>query len=146
MKKAFVISCLGILMGIVISCAPSTPQKRIQERPQDYAKLSEKHKELVSKGEIAKGMTKDAVFLAWGRPAAQVEGLRNGKFSERWDYEGRYPVTRHHFFGGYTSGSFGPYGYSGYRAGFGPEITYVPYRKASVWFVGGRVDEWERQR
>jgi hypothetical protein len=146
MKKLIVISCLGLLMGMVTSCVPSTPQTRIKERPQDYAKLSEKHKDLVSRGEIAKGMTKDAVSLAWGSPAAEIEGLRNGKFSERWDYMGREAVTRNHFFGGYTSGGYGPYGYSGYRAGFGPEITYVPYRKASVWFVGGRVDEWERQR
>lgn len=140
------IACLGLLVGMVSSCAPSTPQKRIQERPQEFARLSEKHKELVSKGEIAKGMSKDAVSLAWGSPAAQIEGLRNGKFSERWDYMGRHAVTRNHFFGGYSSGRHGPYGYSGYGAGFGPEVTYVPYLRASVWFVGGRVDEWERQR
>lgn len=146
MKKLIVISCLGLLTAIVSSCAPSTPQTRIKERPQDYAKLSEKHKDLVSRAEIAKGMSKDAVSLAWGSPDAHIEGLRNGKFSERWDYMGREAVTRHHFFGGYTSGSYGPYGYSGYRAGFGPEVTYVPYRKASVWFVKGRVDEWERER
>lgn len=146
MKKLIIISCLGLLMGIVSSCAPSTPLTRIQERPQDFARLSEKHKNLVSRGEIAKGMSKDAVALAWGSPASQIEGLRNGKFSERWDYMGREAVTRNHFFGGYSSGGYGPYRYSGYRAGFGPEITYIPYRKASVWFVGGRVDEWERQR
>ncbi len=133
-------------MGIITSCAPSTPQTRIQQRPQDFARLSEKHQELVSRGEIAKGMSKDAVALAWGSPSTRIEGLRNGKFSERWDYIGREAVTRNHFFGGYSSGRYGPYGYSGYRAGFGPEVTYVPYLQASVWFVSGRVNEWERQR
>ncbi len=146
MKKIVSILCLGLLLGIVSSCAPSTPQTRIQQRPQDFARLSEKHKDLVSRGEIAKGMSKDAVALAWGSPSTRIEGLRNGKFSERWDYIGREPVTRNHFFGGYTSGGYGPYEYSGYRAGFGPEVTYVPYREASVWFASGRVDEWERQR
>jgi len=146
MKKLATVSFLALFLGIVTSCAPSTPQKRIEERPQDFAKLSEKHKELVSKGEIIKGMNKDAVFFAWGNPAAQSEGQRNGKFSERWDYEGRHPVVRHNFFGGYTTGGFGPYGYSGYNAGFGPEVTYIPYVRASVWFVGGRVDEWVRER
>jgi hypothetical protein len=146
MKKFVVISCLGLLMGIVSSCVSSTPQTRIKEHPQDYARLSEKHKDLVSRGEIAKGMSKDAVILAWGSPAAYIEGLRSGKLTERWDYMGREAVTRNHFFGGYSSGKYGPYGYSGYGAGFGPEITYVPYRKASVWFVGNRVDEWERER
>ncbi len=146
MKKLIVISCLGLLVGLVSSCAPSTPQTRIKERPQDFAKLSEKHKNLVSRGEIAKGMSKDAVALAWGRPAIFIDGLRDGKMSERWDYMGQEAVTRNHFFGGYSSGSYGPYDYSGYRAGFGPEITYIPYVRASVWFVGGRVDEWVRER
>lgn len=133
-------------MGIVSSCAPATPQTRIQQRPQDYAKLSEKHKELVSRGEIEKGMSKDAVFFAWGRPAGRVEGLWNGKSGERWDYEGSHPVMHNHFFGGYASGVYGGGRYSGYHGGFGPEVIYVPYVKASVWFVGGKVDEWERQR
>jgi hypothetical protein len=146
MKKMIVISCLGLLLGIISSCAPSTPQTRIKERPQDFAKLSEKHKEWVSKGEITKGMSKDAVTLAWGSPSAHIEGFRNEKLSERWDYEGRQAVTSNHFFGGYSSGGYGPYGYSGYRAGFGPEVIYIPYVRASVWFIGGRVDEWERQR
>jgi hypothetical protein len=146
MKKLACVSFLALLLGIVTSCAPSTPQKRIEERPQDFAKLSEKHKELVSKGEIIKGMNKDAVYIAWGSPAFQAEGERNGRFSERWDYEGREPVVRHNFFGGYSSGGCGPYGYSGYSAGFGPEVVYIPYVRASVWFVGGRVDEWVRER
>ena len=146
MKKLATVSFLALFLGIVTSCAPSTPQKRIEERPQDFAKLSEKHKELVSKGEIIKGMSKDAVFFAWGKPADHAEGERNGKFSERWDYEGRHPVVSHHYHGGYSTGGCGPYDYSGYNAGFGPEVTYIPYVRASVWFVEGRVDEWERQR
>lgn len=30
--------------------------------------------------------------------------------------------------------------------GMGPEITYIPYRVASVWFVDRKVDSWERAR
>jgi hypothetical protein len=30
--------------------------------------------------------------------------------------------------------------------GIGPEIAYVPYRIASVWFVDNRVDAWERAK
>jgi len=146
MKKLIAISCFGLWVGIVSSCAPSTPQKRIEEHPQDYAQLSKKHKELVSKGEIVKGMSQNAVLLAWGSPAVRIEGLRNDKFSERWNYEGREAVTRNRFFGGYSTGGYGPYGYKGYDAGFGPEVTFIPYVRASVWFVGGEVDEWERQR
>lgn len=146
MKKSMTLLFAAALAGILGSCAPSTPQHRIQQRPQDFARLSEKDKELVSRGEIAKGMEKDAVALAWGSPASRVEGLKDGETMERWDYRGQQPVVSNHFHGGYRSGYYGPYRYSGYGVGFGPQITYLPYRKASVWFVNERVDEWERQR
>jgi len=130
----------------LVSCAPSTPENRISERPQAFQRLSEREKDLVSRGEIAKGMEMDAVSIAWGEPANRVEGLRGGRRMERWDYEGSRAVVTNHFFGGYRTGYYGPYGYSGFGGGFGPEITYVPYRKSTVWFVGGRVDEWERMK
>jgi hypothetical protein len=140
---------LGIIFGLLLvailpSCVPDTPESRIGERPQDYARLSAKHKELVSRGEIAKGMSKEAVAIAWGSPATRALGLRNGRNMERWDYRGQQPVVTHQFYGGYSRGCYGPYRYRGYGAGFGPQINYVPYRRASVWFVNDRVDEWER--
>lgn len=146
MKRILVFLCLGAGIGFFTSCVPSTPQYRIQQRPADFEKLTEKQKQLVVRGEIEKGMSRDAVALAWGSPSAQIEGLRNGERQERWDYNGRQAVTSHNFYGGHAYGDYGPYRYSGYRAGFGPEVTYLPYTKASVWFVKGRVNEWERLR
>jgi hypothetical protein len=137
---------LGCIASLLVSCASSTPHSRIQEKPQQFEKLTEKHKEMVQRGEIARGMNKDAVWFAWGMPAAQIEGAKNGKFTERWDYQGRYPVTTNRFFGGYSTGGYSRGRYSGYDGGFGPEVTYVPYVRASVWFLDGRVDEWERQK
>lgn len=128
----------------LVSCAPTTPEYRISERPQVFEKLSAKEKDLVRNGEIAKGMEKDTVALAWGSPSNRLEGLKDGKMMERWDYEGSRPVVTNNFFGGYRSGYLGSYSYSGIGGGFGPQITYVPYRKSTVWFVRGKVDEWER--
>lgn len=91
-------------------------------------------------------MSKDAVALAWGSPSVLVEGLKNGKMIERWDYNGQKSVITNNVFGGYDTGYLGPYRYSGLRGGLGPEVTYIPYRKASVWFVNEKVDEWERQQ
>lgn len=130
----------------MVSCAQSTPQTRIQEKPQEYAKLSEKHKELVQRGDITKGMNKDAVWFAWGTPSAEIEGTKDGKFTERWDYYGQYPVTTNRFFGGYSTGGYGRGRYHGYDGAFGPEIAYQRYTRASVLFLNGRVDEWERER
>jgi hypothetical protein len=128
----------GLLLS---SCVPSTPQTRIQQHPDLFAALSPKHQQLVQQGALAKGMPRDAVMLAWGPPAQRFEGSQGGKSSERWDYSGAYPVYTHGFYGGFGYGRYGcyPYGY-----GFMPEVTYVPYRRASVWFIDSLVDSWER--
>ena len=146
MKKRILHACAAAAVLLTVSCAPSTPESRISERPAAFESLSSKHREMVKRGEIGKGMNKDAVALAWGSPSQSVEGFRNGRGMERWDYEGQRPVVTNNFFGGYNTGYYGGYRYSGLRGGFGPQITYVPYRKSTVWFVGGRVDEWESIR
>ena len=146
MKKLIPISGAAIVALLAVSCAPQTPAYRISMRPAAFEGLSEKNKELVRNGEIAKGMGKDAVLLAWGSPAGRVDGLKNGKTMERWDYRGTKPVVTHNIYGGFGSGRYGPYRYSGIGGGFGPEVSYLPYRKGSVWFLHGKVDEWERIR
>lgn len=146
MKRILMIPMLGVLALLASSCTPSTPQTRIQERPQEFERLSARHQELVRRGEIEKGMDKVAVSLAWGSPSARAEGFRNGEHTERWDFHGQKAVVSHRPYGGYY-----PYGYRDYHRGyhhadFGPDIIHVPYRRASVWFVRGRVNEWERLR
>ncbi len=130
----------------MVSCAPQTPASRIEQRPEVFARLSEQEKQLVMQGDIGKGMDKDAVLLSWGPPAATADGLRGGKRVERWDYEASRPVVTHEFHSGYDSGILGSYTYHGVGAGFRPHITFVPYRQSTVWFVGDRVNEWERLR
>ncbi len=128
--------------ALLASCAPVTPDARINANPTLYSKLSEKEKSLVREGRIANGMSPDAVYLAWGRPSREYEGHERGKATLRWDYTGTMPV--------YTTGWSGYYGsywrrpYYGYA--LGPEVTYVPYRRASVWFENRRVTSWERAR
>ena len=146
MKTILLYACAAATAFWSVSCAPSTPDHRISERPAAFEALSEKHKDLVKRGELGKGMSHDAVALAWGSPSRRVEGLRDGKNMERWEYQGREAVVTHDFFGGYRSGYFGGYRYSGLSGGFGPQVTYVPYRKSTVWFVDGRVNEWESIR
>jgi outer membrane protein assembly factor BamE (lipoprotein component of BamABCDE complex) len=139
---------LFLLLGglLVSSCAPSTPQTRIQQNPGLFASLPPKDQQLVQQGTLAKGMSRDAVLLAWGPPTQRFEGLTEGKHSERWDYASSYPVYTQQFYGGFYGGygRRGRYGYPIY--GFAPEVTYVPYRSATVWFVNQRVDAWERSR
>lgn len=148
MKKLLPSLFAGLLLA---SCAPSTPQTRIQQEPQKFAALGENHRRLVEQGQVARGMSTDAVYLAWGRPSGVFQGSKAGKATERWDYAGSRPVYVTSFYGGYGYG-YGPYGryghrgYSGFGYGLGPEVAYVPYRVASVWFINQRVDSWERAR
>ena len=143
MKK--ILTALFVI-PLIASCVPSTPQARIEREPQKFEALGKRHQELVRSGQIASGMSPDAVYLAWGAPAGVFQGARNGKSSERWDYNSSRPVTTVGFYGGYGYRSYSPYGqYGGYDGyGIGPDVVYVPYRSASVWFVENRVDSWER--
>ncbi len=137
--KNFLIPAFACL--VFASCAPSTPQARIQENPGKFAALSSKEKAAVQNGQIAPGMSPDAVLLAWGPPSERFQGSAKNKTTERWDYAGSRPVYSNNFYGSY--GGF--YG-RGNRVAYalGPEISYIPYRVASVWFVNHRVDAWER--
>lgn len=144
MKTLICALSAGLLLA---SCAPSTPQYRIQKEPQKFEALTPKHRELVEKGQITRGMPRDAVYLAWGKPSQVFQGSKKGRSAERWDYAGTRAVPAYGYYGAYGYGPYrhyNPYLYSGY--GIGPEVAYVPYRIASVWFIADHVDSWERAR
>ena len=148
MKNLLMLLAAGSLF---VSCAPSTPLTRIRENPEVFARSPAAQKPLVERGEIARGMSKDAVALAWGPPSSLFEASREGIPAERWDYLGSRPIHTTGFYGGIGYGRFGGYGrryhpYSAYGLGYAPEVTYVPYRRATVWFERGRVQSWERLR
>lgn len=140
-----------ISAACLASCAPSTPQSRIDKHPEKFAALSRKNQELVQKGLITRGMTPDAVELAWGAPARRFEGFKDSRSMDRWDYVRDTPVYFSGYAGGFGDGyvGIGRYGrgaFNSYGFDFGPEVAYVPYRVASVWFVDHRVDSWEQVR
>ncbi|RYD19239.1 MAG: hypothetical protein EOP88_19710 [Verrucomicrobiaceae bacterium] len=131
----------------LVSCVPSTPQARIERNPQAFAALGKKDQELVKQGLITRGMSPDAVTLAWGEPAQRFEGSKKSRRTVRWDYSGSRPVYSSGFYGGYGYGWYSPYGrYAPMGYGLAPEVTYVPYRIASVSFIDSRVDSWEREQ
>ena len=153
MKLVLFPAALSVLL--FASCVPSTPESRIAAQPAMFDGLPAKQQELVRQGRIDKGMGTDAVYLAWGRASREYEGSENGAATLRWDYNGSTPVYSNSGFGPYGYGwgygyGYAPYGrygtYPYYGVGFGPEVTYIPYRKASVLFRNGRVSSWERVR
>ncbi|MBK1831822.1 hypothetical protein JIN77_13890 [Verrucomicrobiaceae bacterium R5-34] len=129
------------LLALLASCS-STPTSRIEDNPAIYKSLSPKHQELVSKGQIARGMNKPAVFLAMGHPDGKVTGNKDGKDYERWDYTQMVPVYSSGFSPYYGYG-FGRHGYGPrYGIGYIPSVHYVPRRGSSVDFSNGKVTGW----
>jgi hypothetical protein len=137
MKKIVTAFLVSLIFS---SCAPSTPQARIERSPAAYSALSPKDQELVKRGQIRLGMAPEAVILAWGHPDRRFEGSRGGKALERWDYSASRPIYTS-YIGGY---GFGRRGYSHFGYELGPEVAFIPYHVGSVWFVNRRVDSWER--
>lgn len=93
-------------------------------------------------------MTRDAVFLAWGKADQVTTGSENGRPVETWRYTTLRPV--------YYTGSLSPlpgyYAYPyGYRRaryvypypGYGMTPDYVSTTSAVVRFRSGSVVAWE---
>jgi hypothetical protein len=150
-----------IATAFLVQCS-STPKTRIEKNPQMYGKLSARDQHFVTHGLIHEGMTRDGVFLAWGRPDTVSVGVNRGRESENWTYEGQRPIRSMNMgmgmgfggyggfggfggyggFGPYGYGGWGPYGYGGYPFG-GTSVTYIPYTSGVAEFVNGRVVSWK---
>lgn len=106
-------------------------------------------------GRIAEGMSRDAVYLAWGSPERVTRGSEGGAEFERWRYTELRPVYPGHTWTGFGVGYGLGYGYGGgYRYGrfypgyavidYGPD--YVPVTAATVKFRSGKVVGWEERQ
>jgi hypothetical protein len=155
MKTSFIVRLgLALIVATVLVQCSSTPKTRIEKNPQMYSRLNAQDQHLVTHGLIREGMSRDAVFLAWGRPDSVSFGVNRGKESESWTYEGQRPVRSMNMGMGFGMGGFGwgPYGYGGWGPygfggfpyyGGGSTTTYVPYTSGVAEFVGGRVVSWK---
>ena len=99
----------------------STVESRIADHPDIYHSLSARQQQLVANGQIAPGMPREAVYLAWGSPDQKVEGAMRRQMTETWIYVQ------------YTSAY--PYGYGG-GFGFGGVIATHRHHGRSFAFIG----------
>jgi hypothetical protein len=147
-----------IVASTVLLCGCSTPESRISEHRDLYASLPASHQQLVAQGQIAPGMSRNAVWLAWGSPEQKVNGFARGQATESWVY---YSYTDAYPYGyGYGYGRFGYPFYGGgvgvFRTHHGRRFivfgdpffdpfyySYIPpriqYPYKTVTFVNGRV-------
>ncbi len=129
------------------SCATVTsPQNRIANEPELFDSLSEKHRDLVRQGQVTEGMSKDAVYLAWGRPHETKQSSRDGKARETWVYYGSeaIPVRTVSVGVGYGDPCYRYGGWGGPFYDLGYDFARRDYVAGKVEFEKDRVVFWER--
>lgn len=149
--KRFLILIPALASAVFLnSCATPGPPGRIQKYPGMFTALPPEQQTAVREGRIAEGMSKDAVYLAWGKPDTVTLGSQSGSPFEQWRYTALQPVYYSNLsmgfgfgYGGY--GRHGRYYYPGY-AGFDTGPDYIPVTAAVVRFRNETVSGWERVR
>src|SRR6266478_912133 len=141
MKRRFYLGALtlGLATGALILTSCSTPETRISDHPDLYQSLSARDRALVSQGEIRQGMSRNAVWLAWGSPDRKIIGNMRGHPTETWIYVyyATYPYDPYYGPYGPGFGFFGdPFYDPFYYSLIAPSIPY-PYK--TVTFSNGRV-------
>lgn len=133
------------------SCETPGPSGRITKYPGMFTSLPDSQKQAVQEGRITEGMSKDAAYLAWGKPDSVTTGSQNNQAFELWRYTALQPIYYSNLSMGYGFGygRYGRYGHRYYDPGFiafdtGPD--YVPVTAAVVRFRNDRVSSWERAR
>ena len=129
MERPFISNALMLGMATAVSflvgCAST--QSRISNNPTIYQRLSATDQALVSQGQIRRGMSIDAVWLAWGTPEQKIPADGRGGAGETWVYL-RYA----------TPPSYGgPYYYGPFDWSYIP--PKFPYTSKGVTFSNGRV-------
>jgi hypothetical protein len=132
-------STLSVLTGMLILNSCSTPQTRVSEHPDLYQSLSHRDQALVSQGQIRIGMSRTAVWLAWGTTDQKIIGNMGGGPTETWVYVyyATYPYYPFEPLDEYFGAPlFDPFCYSW----FPPSI---PYPGKLVTFARGKVVSYQ---
>ena len=144
MKGRFLVraSTLGLATAAIVLTSCSTPQTRISENPDLYQSLSHRDQALVTQGQIRIGMSKTAVWLAWGTTDRKIIGNMGSGPTETWiyTYYASYPYYPYYapwdiYFG---APLYDPFCYSWFPQSIaypGKVVTFANGRVASFQYV-----------
>ena len=134
---------LGTAAMLLESCQTATPSTRISQNPVMYGMLTPEQQVMVQQGRICEGMSKDAVYLAWGNPnTPPITGQQEGRSYEKWVYATYQPVMVDSIGVG-VGCDHGPHWHGG---GVSTSTAYVPRENAWVMFQDNKVTAWEERR
>jgi hypothetical protein len=129
MKRLFLAGTrlLAIAAAALAITSCETTADRISKHPEIYQSLSPSDQALVSRGQIRPGMSKNAVWLAWGAPERKITGNMRGQPTETWIYI-TYRTPAYPY--------YGPYGPWAYPFGGGVAFIRTHHHGRSFIFVG----------
>src|SRR6516165_11563630 len=130
---------LAVIAATLILASCSTPETRISEHPDLYQSLSHRDQALVSQGQIRIGMSRSAVWLAWGTTDRKIIGNMGGGPTETWVYV-YYASYPYYPFEPLTNISGAPLFDPFYYSWFPPSI---PYPGKLVTFAHGKVVSYQ---
>jgi hypothetical protein len=146
MKRRFFVraSTLGLATAAIVLTSCSTPETRISDHPDLYQSLSHRDQALATQGQIRIGMSRTAVWLAWGSPDRKIVGNMGGGPTETWVYVyyatySYYPFAPlDEYFG---APLYDPFCYSWFPPSLpypGKVVTFAHGRVASFQYVTSR--------
>ncbi len=121
----------GLAAGGLFVAGCATPETRISEHPDLYHSLSSSDQALVTQGQIRPGMSRNAVWLAWGTADQKIPASVRGRPAETWVYL-RYE-TPPSYGGPYY---YGPFDWSYIPPKFIYPIRAVTLSNGSVAYFG----------
>lgn len=125
----------------IAGCAgpKSTVSTRMQERPEVFETLSPEHQQAVLGEQVKVGMSEDAVFLSWGKPAQILQqGDASGE-STIWIYTG---TTTDEFFSWRYYHVPGPNGSGSFARYLDRDVSFRDYVSAELVFRDGELLRW----
>ena len=133
---------LGFATAALILTSCSTPQTRISDHPDLYQSLSHRDQALVGQGQVRIGISRTAVWLAWGSPDSKIVGNIGGGPTETWVYI--YYATYPYYPSYGPWGSWAFFGDPFYDPFFYSYIpSSIPYPGKVVTFSKGRVVSYQ---
>jgi hypothetical protein len=140
-------------LALLVSACQTGAENRISQNPALYKKLSATDRGLVATGDVREGMSKDAVYLAWGRPDMVRESSTAPNISESWAYFVTHPLPSSSLsYANIYRPFYGRYQIQprfGYCRGIGwhyDSVDYVRFVTKTITFSGNYVVALEQNR
>jgi len=122
------------LLLIIAGC--STPQKRAEENPEAFAKLSKPQQRMVLEGRIGEGLSEKAVYIALGRPSKKRDMRIEGETITNWIYSRTLteviPAYRDRYYRGHNGRLYRSCYYDPYYRSYVVDTFRVMFKQGQV--------------